>query len=145
MINPQEIKYKSPEYDEMLALRYEVLRKPLGLTFSEEAIANEKDDIFLVLRMPRTHEMVACCILTPVSNNVVQLRQMAVSPARQKLGFGKTMLGVAEYIAATKGFDTIMLHARKVAVDFYKKHGYIIEGNEFMEVGIPHFEMIKRI
>ncbi len=42
-------------------------------------------------------------------------------------------------------FDKITLHARKNAVPFYLALGYKIIGEEFEEVGLPHFEMEKNI
>jgi predicted GNAT family N-acyltransferase len=39
----------------------------------------------------------------------------------------------------------IELHARANAVNFYAKYAYRIVGDEFEEVGIPHFKMIKRL
>lgn len=145
MILPQVIKYKSSDYDEMIALRTKVLREPLGLTFSEEDIENDKDDFLLVLRLPRTHKIVACCILTSVGERTVKLRQMAVSGDSQNSGLGTNMLSFAEYIALKEGFEKIELHARKTAVDFYLKSDYKIIGDEFIEVGIPHFKMEKQM
>jgi predicted GNAT family N-acyltransferase len=37
------------------------------------------------------------------------------------------------------------MHARKSAVGFYEKLGYEIEGDEFEEVTIPHYEMQKTL
>jgi predicted GNAT family N-acyltransferase len=36
-----------------------------------------------------------------------------------------------------------MMHARKTAVPFYERIGYQVAGEEFLEVGIPHYEMRK--
>jgi len=49
----------------------------------------------------------------------------------------------SEKFAVVKGFEKIELHARDTAVDFYKKSGYIPEGNIFKEVGIDHLSMYK--
>jgi predicted GNAT family N-acyltransferase len=37
------------------------------------------------------------------------------------------------------------LHARLTAIGFYEKSGYVVSGGEFLEVGIPHVKMVKRI
>ena len=70
---------------------------------------------------------------------------MAVEQDIQKSGIGTSMLKFAEFMAAKNGFGTITLHARKVAVRFYEKHGYEKVGEEFTEVGIPHFKMEKQL
>ncbi len=145
MLTPQIIKYKSTAYEEMVALRSRILREPLGLTFTEQDLEKDKDDILLVLYLPCTHKMVACCILTPVDERVVKLRQMAVDSGEQKAGLGTAMLSFAEYVATKEGFEEIILNARKVAVGFYKKYDYKTIGDEFTEVNIPHYKMMKRL
>lgn len=145
MIYPIIIEYKSKAYDEMVALRYKVLREPLGLTFSEQDLSVDIDDILLGISVDSSDKISACCILTPQSDQVVKLRQMAVDTTVQKTGLGTSMLGFAEYVAAKKGFEIIELHARKVAVGFYEKYDYKILGEEFIEVGIPHYSMRKQI
>lgn len=145
MIYPRIIEYKSAEYDEMVTLRHRILREPLGMVFSEDDLEKDKEDLLLALFMPRTDEMIACCILTPIDNNTVKLRQMAVDNTIQKSGMGTAMLSFAEYVATKEGFEKIVLNARKVAAGFYEKYDYIIYGDEFTEVGIPHYKMEKQL
>jgi len=131
----------------MIDLRSEVLRKPLGLTFSAEQLQKEINDIFIAgFTQGNDHEILAgCCILTPVSENTVQLRQMAVSPRLQGKGIGREIVVFAEQYARSNGFDELTMHARKEATGFYRKLGYEICGEEFTEVGIPHYEMRKNL
>ena len=141
MIQARIIKYGTADYDKMVALRYKILRAPLGLTFSAEYLEKEKEDILCVCE--NEGQIVGCCILTPVDKFVVQLRQMAVDDSVQKKRIGARLLLFAEESAKEIGFDKIVLHARKVAIGFYLKYNYDIVGDEFEEVGIPHFEMQK--
>ncbi len=129
----------------MLVLRHKILREPLGLTFSEKDIEKDKGDILMALVLPKEQKMLACCIFTRVDEHTVKLRQMAVDREQQKSGLGTSMLSFAEYVAEREGFEKIVLNARKVAVAFYQKYDYKIIGEEFTEVGIPHFRMEKRI
>jgi len=137
------ITYGSPEYIEMCKLRDEVLRKPIGLKLTEEETMRDIDDILIVCML--NEEVIACCILSEKDQDTVQLRQMAVSPSYQQIGLGKEILLFAEQIAEEINFSKIRMHARKTAVDFYHKAGYTVVGEEFTEVGIPHFEMEKNI
>lgn len=141
MIQTRIIKYGTADYDKMVALRYKILRAPLELTFSAEYLEKEKEDILCVCE--NEGQIVGCCILTPIDKTVVQLRQMAVDDSVQKKGIGARLLLFAEESAKENGFDKIVLHARKVAIGFYLKYNYDIVGDEFEEVGIPHFEMQK--
>jgi len=73
------------------------------------------------------------------------LRQMAVAPSFQQKGHGKALLCFAEKTAIENQYSIICMHARKTATGFYEESGYAIVGEEFTEVGIPHYEMVKRI
>jgi predicted GNAT family N-acyltransferase len=90
-------------------------------------------------------EAIACCILTEKNRDTLQLRQMAVAPSSQYKGLGRELLQFAEKIAKEKNYSIVMMHARETATGFYEKCGYAIVGEEFSEVGIPHFEMMKKI
>jgi len=137
------IEYHSPEYHEMLALRYKILRAPLGLVFSQENLQQEKDDVFIVCC--EDGNIVGCCILTRLTDKEIKLRQMAVDNHWQGKDIGKKILLFAEQYAVGHGFATIKLHARKTAVGFYSKSGYTVSGDEFLELGIPHFLMFKSL
>jgi len=135
------IAYHSPEYYEMLSLRYKILREPWGLNFSEEDLQREKDDIFIAHH--KNERMTGCCILTHISGEVVKLRQMAVDTPCQGKNIGRKIVAFAEQYAVEHGYSLIKLHARKTASGFYTKCGYTVSGEEFLEIGIPHFLMEK--
>ncbi len=144
-MHPLIVEYGSTEYEEMLSLRTRVLREPLGLSFSENDLEKDKDDILLGLLLPEGQKVAACCILTPINSLSVKLRQMAVDNDLQQSGLGTAMLSFAEYVSSREGFQQIILNARKTAIGFYEKYGYQIIGEEFTEVGIPHYKMKKEI
>ena len=43
--------------------------------------------------------------------------------------------------ARRRGFRETYLHAQSHARDFYARHGYVAEGDEYLEAGIPHIGM----
>ena len=135
------IEFGSCDYQAMIALRDKILRKPLGLTFSPEYLQQEINDVLIGYFDGDT--ILGCCILSPSSETTVQLRQMAVDDSLQGQGTGSKLLAFAETQARTAGFTELMMHARKEAVPFYTKNGYAVRGEEFVEVGIPHYEMYK--
>ena len=132
-----------PEYWLSLILRYKILRHPLGLTYSMADLQKEDKDFHLGLFHDST--LVACQILTPAEGDAVKLRQVAVDSAYQALGLGSKLQHYAENYAREKGFNRMFCHARKTAVPFYQKNGFEIKGEEFMEVGIPHYYMEKQL
>jgi predicted GNAT family N-acyltransferase len=125
----------------MLALRYKILREPLGLNFSEDDLQREKDDIFIACC--ENGQMIGCCILTRLSAEVIKLRQMAVDNHWQGKSAGTQIVAFAEQYAKEHGYSGISLHARKTAAGFYAKCGYSATGEEFTEIGIPHVLMGK--
>ena len=137
------IDHGSKEYQQMVELRKQILRKPLGLDLTEEDLANEKDDLFIAAYEDDT--MLGCCLLTQVEPGVVRLRQMAVRAGLQGKGVGRVLLEFAENIARDRGNKIMTMHARKTASGFYEKQGYKITGDEYLEVTIPHFNMEKKL
>jgi GNAT superfamily N-acetyltransferase len=139
----KQLTHGTPDYQKMIQLRYEILRKPLGLEFSEEELEKEKNDI--LIGVFDDDEMQACCMLTRVDDKTVRLRQMAVHKKLQGKGIGATLMNFAENLARDYGFKKLIMHSRKVAVGFYEKQGYKIVGDEFTEVTIPHYVMEKKL
>lgn len=137
------IDHGSKEYKEMVDLRYQMLRKPLGLTFTPEDLEAEKDDI--LIGCYEDDKLEACCMLTQTDPKTVRLRQMAVTPTLQGKGIGRVLMVFAENIARDRGYRRLTMHARKSAVGFYEKNGYNVCSDEFVEVTIPHFIMDKEL
>jgi predicted GNAT family N-acyltransferase len=137
------IEHGSKEYQQMINLRNDILRKPLGLKFTDEELAKEAHDI--LIGAFDDDRILACCMLTAIDNEFVRLRQMAVHNSLQGKGIGATMMNFAENVARERGYRIMTMHARKSAIGFYEKLGYKIYGDEFQEVTIPHYEMHKKL
>ncbi len=129
----------------MLILREALLRTPLGLTFSEQDLQKEISDLFIGCFLPEENVLVGCCVLTPVDERLVRLRQMAVIEKYQRKGIGRQLVAFAEKEALKSGFAALGMHARATAIPFYEQLGYKKKGEEFTEVSIPHFLMIKAL
>jgi predicted GNAT family N-acyltransferase len=138
------IEFGTPEYDEEVRLRYEILRKPLGLEYTEEQLATEYADTHLGIYDDKDN-LIGCLILTPKSDGIVKMRQVAVAAELQGQGVGRYMVDVSEHIARHQGFHRIELNARDTAIPFYEALGYISEGEVFLEVGIEHRFMWKEL
>lgn len=139
----KEIEYGTTEHQAMIDLRNKILREPLGLVFTEKDLKREEKDY--LIGCYNESKLVGCCVLSPIDKNTIQLRQMAVDSNVQQKGIGCRVLAFAEKLSFERGFGEIYLHARKIAVRFYEKYNYNIKGKEFIEVGIPHYEMKKQL
>ncbi len=137
------IDHGSKEYKQMVELRNQILRKPLGLSFNPDELEKEKED--MLIGAFEDDQMLGCCLLTQVDSGSVRLRQMAVKTGLQGKGIGRVLMQFAENIARDRGNKKIVMHARKTAVGFYEKLGYKVTGSEFEEVTIPHYVMEKQL
>ena len=137
------IDHGTAEYKQMIDLRYEILRKPLHLTFKPEELEREKNDILICAF--EEEKILGCCLLTRINGNAVRLRQMAVQNNLQGKGIGASMMQFAENVARDAGYKELIMHARKTAIGFYEKLGYKISGEEFIEISIPHYVMVKKL
>jgi len=137
------IDHGSKDYSKMIALRHTLLRKPVGLSFSDDELEAEANDI--LIGCFDDDKLEGCCLLTQAQPGILRLRQMAVVSGLQGKGIGKVLLQFAENIARDRGYKKIVMHARKTATGFYEKLGYRITSTEFEEVTIPHYVMEKSL
>lgn len=138
LVSPQ-----SDAYADVFALREEILRRPLGMSLHNEDLSRDYTDVIMAGRIEG--KIVCCLMLHHVNAQEVQLRQMAVYEAWQGKGVGRQLVQAAEQLAAEKGYKKMILHARDVAKGFYSSMQYRIVGDEFTEVGIPHYHMEKEL
>ena len=135
------IDHGTKEYLQMVHLRNEILRKPLGLILEKDELEKEKDDI--LMGAFEDERLLGCCLLTRMDPATIRLRQMAVPNNMQGKGIGRALMIFAENIARDQGYKKLCMHARSTAVGFYQKLGYAISGDVFTEVTIPHYIMEK--
>ena len=138
-----EIEYGSDEYNQTLALRDEILRKPLGLEFTPQELAMEQNAFHLACWQDDT--LAGCLVLMPLSGKQIRMRQLAVRSDMQKQGIGRRLVAYAEAFTRDRGYEDMVLHARETAVEFYRQAGYDVEGDRFIEATIPHFYMRKNL
>lgn len=70
--------------------------------------------------------------------------RMAVVSPRRGRGVGSLILTALMREARQRGDSSVVLHAQRRAEDFYLRHGFVPEGEPFMEAGIEHIIMRHR-
>ncbi|HZW22643.1 GNAT family N-acetyltransferase [Noviherbaspirillum sp.] len=67
--------------------------------------------------------------------------RMAVRKPARGTGIGALLLEALVEAARQRGDREVMLNAQTQAEPFYLRHGFVREGEVFMEAGIPHIHM----
>ena len=71
--------------------------------------------------------------------------RMAVLQDWRRRGVGALMLKALVERAKERGDAEVVLAAQVRAVPFYRAHGFVAEGDIYMEAGIPHQDMRRRL
>jgi len=134
------IKLKSLEYYAALDLRHEVLVKQAGL---DKAIDTPDTEI--------AHTHVAgldgnalCATAMLVGMGVwLKIQRVAVHDNYRNKGVGSAMMAFCEKVALDEGYSGVYVHARDLAVSFYRQNDYKSVGDYFEEDTIQHIKMVK--
>ena len=137
------IDHGTKEYRQMVKMRDDILRKPLGLGFTQEELESEKEN--MLIGAFEDEDMLGCCMLVEENPKTVRLRQMAVLNDLQGKGVGRALTNFAENLARDRGYSIMSMHARKNVVGFFEKMGYKVTSQEFIEITIPHYVMEKEL
>jgi predicted GNAT family N-acyltransferase len=74
-----------------------------------------------------------------------KVERICVLKEARKTGAGKAIMNEIEAYALEKGIDKLKLNAQTHAIPFYAGLGYEVASEEFLDAGIPHKTMIKKI
>lgn len=131
------------QFEAYYLLRYEVLRKPWNQPHGSERDGHENECIHF-MAVDKDHNPIGVCRLQFNTDKEAQLRYMGVNENTQGLGVGRKLILHAEERARQEGAERLILQAREIAVDFYKKCGYrLVEKSYLMWGSIQHYLMAK--
>lgn len=121
------------------ALRREVFIVEQGVP--EELEWDEYDAVSVHALALIDGEAVGCGRLLPDGH----IGRMAVRKAFRRQGVGRALLDSLVTTAIGRGLSLLQLHAQIHAQGFYAQAGFVGEGDEFEEAGIPHRRMVRRL
>jgi YbgC/YbaW family acyl-CoA thioester hydrolase len=76
---------------------------------------------------------------------VGQIGRLAVNRVLRGSKLGRVALQALLAAAARRGDFEVMLHAQSSACGFYEVQGFVSRGEPFVEAGIGHMEMVRRL
>jgi predicted GNAT family N-acyltransferase len=126
-----------------LALRHDVFVVEQQVPLDEEIDAHDDDALHLVA-VDADGTVVATCRLV-AEGATVKLGRMAVAPEARRRGIASRLLAAAEAQAVADGAQRIALAAQTGALGLYERAGYAAYGERFLDAGIDHLMMEKRL
>ncbi|MFX3648921.1 MAG: GNAT family N-acetyltransferase [Paenibacillus sp.] len=80
-----------------------------------------------------------------IVEQVAKLERICVMLDYRKHGLGRVLIDKLEQMAVAEGLEKAKLHAQVQASGFYERLGYAPASDVFMEDGIPHLLMTKKL
>lgn len=111
--------------------------------FKEEFDDIDNNCMFLV--MYDDEKVVAMCRYFPVSEDTYAIGRIAVVKEYRGQGIGSKIVAEAEMRLKGMGVKYAVLSAQLRAVEFYKKLGYVAEGETYFEEWCEHIKMRKEL
>ena len=137
---------KSPEnkdeWERYLLFRWEMLRKPLGMSMDSLADSIEEES-FHLMGIDEEVNVIASGRVNFNTLDEAQIRYMAVDDNFKRQGIGSEIVTELERYALSKKAVTIILNARENAISFYLSLGYSEVCPYQSDTGIPHKTMKK--
>ncbi|MDQ3648490.1 MAG: GNAT family N-acetyltransferase [Actinomycetota bacterium] len=125
-----------------LSLRERVFAGEQGVLPSADRDGRDHEALHLVAVEGK--EVVGTCRLV-LDGARARLGRLAVTRSRRGAGIGAALLAEADRQARGAGARRIELHAQLPARELYARGGYSEQGDVFVEEGIEHVAMAKRL
>ena len=75
----------------------------------------------------------------------IKIGRVAVKQPLRRQGLGTKLMQRGIRYAVESGFSTAILDSQVTSMPFYRTFGFIEEGAEFDDAGIPHMRMVLRL
>jgi len=137
-----EVASGSPLLEAAFELRREVFVVEQGVPAELEIDELDPEAIHLVAILD---EAVVGTLRILQHEGTAKIGRVAVRAAARGAGIGGRLMERAAEMVRERGFDEIVLHAQITVAGFYRRLGYVEEGEPFEEAGIPHIAMRKKI
>jgi YbgC/YbaW family acyl-CoA thioester hydrolase len=103
---------------------------------------DEADEVSIhAVAFNKLGQAVATGRLLPSENGAAKIGRVATNRVLRGSGVGKQLMDALMEAARRRGDRRIVLHAQRTAEAFYRGLGFVAQGEEFEEAGIPHITM----
>ncbi|MEB3297933.1 MAG: GNAT family N-acetyltransferase [Candidatus Sericytochromatia bacterium] len=132
-----------PGIREALAVRWSVFVDEQGLPAAEEV--DEWDGVCEHLLAVLEGRTVGTARLIPLDAHTVRVGRVAVMREARHQGVATRLMVHCEDRARSQGREVVRLSAQWGVVSFYEQLGYAVTGAPYLEAGIVHVAMVKRL
>ena len=126
-----------------LDLRRAVFVDEQGVTLAEDLDGRDDEALHLVA-LGDDGSVIGTCRLLAAGERI-KLGRMAVASGARRRGVGAALLDAADEQARALGGRLIVLAAQTHALALYERAGYRVHGGAFLDAGIEHRWMEKRV
>lgn len=131
------------QFQDALYVRKKVFVEEQNVSEEEEIDQYENDSKHFVL-YNNDHQPVGAGRFR-ILDGYGKVERICVMKEARKGGSGKLIMQSIEQYAADQGLAKLKLNAQTHAIPFYEKLGYEAVSEEFLDAGIPHRTMVKKI
>ena len=131
------------ELEEALEVRREVFIKEQGTSPEEEFDGYDEEALHMVV-MDR-ERVIGTARVRFLSDRQAKIERMAILKSFRRRGIGSRILSFLNEQIGKKQVDELVLHAQHSVMAFYKSCGFKETGSPFLEAGIKHIKMKKRL
>ncbi len=133
----------SEDFSQIKAIRKVVFQEEQGV---EEALEFDgKDEICDHLIAYLDNLAVGTARMRYLDDKTVKIERLAVLSRVRGQGIGKKIINEALLIIANKKIPEVVINAQVYIKGLYYKFGFVEEGEIFIEAGIPHVKMRKKL
>ncbi|MFJ7650004.1 GNAT family N-acetyltransferase [Lysinibacillus sp. NPDC097279] len=131
------------EHDDAFAVRKKVFVEEQGVPLHLECDAQDKTATHFI--MYEGDEPVGAARLRSIEDQTAKIERVCILQSQRGKKLGALIMKEMEKYAISIDQKKLKLHAQSYAVPFYEKLGYTVTSPEFMDAGIPHRAMEKKI
>jgi predicted GNAT family N-acyltransferase len=145
---PQNLNYTffqlpSPLWQAAFDLRLEVFVREQGVPEDMELDAYDRKAYHLLARDERGDAIATLRIV--VKEDEGKIGRVAVVANRRRQGIGAIAMGMALAHCRSLHLTQVTLDSQQYAIPFYERLGFACEGECFMDAGIPHVRMTRKL
>ncbi len=134
------------DWPEVVALRTRVFVREQGVPPEIEQDERDATAVHVVSRDPAGRLVATGRLLLPADGSATAgIGRMAADASVRGLGHGAAVLAELHRQALRHGAAAVELHAQVSARGFYERAGYTAVGTEYLEAGIAHVTMRRRL